>query len=648
MPTSDAFKVYKDDDTKLKSYRHKLELADQDFQGWEKEAGKFWGRYEQAHTESQYTEDGHRVVPSVGIGEIDAMYAALTATEVDITVTNVGAGTVDQARLAEAGIKEVWREQKVQRRAEDMVKDALVSDIGFVKVAYEYHEEDREVPKSDEKLDEEVSALFEAAEAEGAPPPAPEQVAALIDPTEVVTEVIRDRIVIDYVPWDELRWDHAAKGWEDCRWVAQVSKVPVDEVKANPVYRAYVFEHYGERKGKKLLDDLVPDSSINTRRSGRRNEDVREDDRLTLVEFYDFHAGTRCTFPKHGDVVLLESPNPFALNDDLEDKNPFVAYVVRKARGKVRGIGDMRLMSPTLDELEEYRSNLATYVARTIPKIMGREGILTEAGKNALKSLDWGAFVELTDDASALSPLNPPPLPQEVFGIPQRLVEEIREVTGSSELARGLFPDRRQTATTTLAVSEAGNVRQSEKRNRLEQAYVDIARRILMLMQMFYDQERISRVVELEGDVEWSWNAEDITMESQLEVHLSPKEAQTRQTRRDFAVSVLNLVAPMPNVDLTAVAAWALEEGGVPLAKVREFLKTAEEMQQDQMAALQLQQQQQSVAEGESPDAAAVPGPQSGAELAASTNPGEVPEDVAAALALSYNREVEPAETPLV
>lgn len=648
MPTSDAFKVYKDDDTKLKSYRHKLELADKDFQGWEKEASKFWGRYEQAHTESQYTEDGHRVVPSVGIGEIDAMYAALTATEVDITVTNVGAGTVDQARLAEAGIKEVWREQKVQRRAEDMVKDALVSDIGFVKVAYEYHEEDRVVPKSEDAISLEVDALFEAAEAEGQPLPTAEQVTQLIDPEEVVTEVIRDRIVVDYVPWDELRWDHAAKSWEDCRWVAQVSKVPVDEVKANPVYREYVFEHYGERRGKKLLDDLVPDSSINTNRSGRRNEDVQEDDRLTLVEFYDFHAGTRCTFPKHGDVVLLESPNPFALNDDLEDKNPFVAYVVRKARGKVRGIGDMRLMAPTLDELEEYRSNLATYVARTIPKIMGREGILTEAGKNALKSLDWGAFVELTDDASALQPLNPPPLPQEVFGIPDRLVQEIREVTGSSELARGLFPDRRQTATTTLAVSEAGNVRQSEKRNRLEQAYVDIARRILMLMQAFYDQERISRVVELEGDVEWSWSAEDITMESQLEVHLSPKEAQTRQTRRDFAVSVLNLVAPMPNVDLTAVAAWALEEGGVPLAKVREFLKTAEEMQQDQMAALQLQQQQQSVAEGESPDAAAVPGPQSGAELAAATNPGEVPEDVAAALALSYNREVEPAETPLV
>lgn len=648
MPTSDAFKVYKDDDTKLKSYRHKLELADKDFQGWEKEASKFWGRYEQAHTESQYTEDGHRVVPSVGIGEIDAMYAALTATEVDITVTNVGAGTVDQARLAEAGIKEVWREQKVQRRAEDMVKDALVSDIGFVKVAYEYHEEDRVVPKSEDAISLEVDALFEAAEAEGQPLPTAEQVTQLIDPEEVVTEVIRDRIVVDYVPWDELRWDHAAKSWEDCRWVAQVSKVPVDEVKANPVYREYVFEHYGERRGKKLLDDLVPDSSINTNRSGRRNEDVQEDDRLTLVEFYDFHAGTRCTFPKHGDVVLLESPNPFALNDDLEDKNPFVAYVVRKARGKVRGIGDMRLMAPTLDELEEYRSNLATYVARTIPKIMGREGILTEAGKNALKSLDWGAFVELTDDASALQPLNPPPLPQEVFGIPDRLVQEIREVTGSSELARGLFPDRRQTATTTLAVSEAGNVRQSEKRNRLEQAYVDIARRILMLMQAFYDQERISRVVELEGDVEWSWSAEDITMESQLEVHLSPKEAQTRQTRRDFAVSVLNLVAPMPNVDLTAVAAWALEEGGVPLAKVREFLKTAEEMQQDQMAALQLQQQQQAVAEGESPDAAAVPGPQSGAELAAATNPGEVPEDVAAALALSYNREVEPAETPLV
>lgn len=656
MPTADGGNrdYGRDDEGKLKVYQHRLRAADKEFDEFSKEARDFWGRYKHAKKPDQFTPEGHRVVTSVGIGEIDSMFSSLTAVQVDIIVKNIGVGTRAQARVAEAGINEVLREQKADRKAERAVKDNLIAPgIGWLLVSYDYAEEDVEAPRPEEDVAADVDALFETwraenelriqAGAEPTDPPTPSEIASRVKTTEFVSQVKRDRIVIDYVPWKDVRWDTAATAAEDIRWMAQYTKLPIDEVRNNPTFVDYMETHYGRKKTRKFLEDLTPDSTVRRPEQGDEPRD-EDDDRVTLVTFYDFSTGTVCTFPRHAQFKLNETANPFAVHDDLEDRNPFVPLVLRTDGEGVRGISDMALMAVTLDELQNLRSDLDTYISRTIPKLLGPEGALTEAGKKALRSREWGAYIELANNVPGgdVQALSPPALPQEVFGLPEKLVQEIREATGSSELSRGLFPEKRTTATTSNIVAEAGNIRQAEKRNRLERFWVDIARRVLFLMQVFYDADRISRIIELEGDVEWEWNAADVVMEAKLECQLSPKEVITRQARRDNAIAWVNLLAPLPFVDLEYLVKWGMEESGFDLETIRNFIKNAQEQQQDQMAALQLQSQEQAVASGEAPDPAGVPGPAAAEDLAGAVNPGTVPPEVAAALALSRSREVTP------
>lgn len=643
METITGYKQFKSDEDKLKVYSHRLDASDRLFDKLRPKVEDWLNRYRNLPREEEYAPDGHRITVPVGIGIIDAMYASLTATDVTVTVRNVGTGSRAQALLAETGIREVWRETKTGRKAAKAIKDSLISGLGVVKVGYEYAEETREVGRSEDAIAADVDTLFNAAEAEGATLPTPDQIAAVVPSTETQQVAVRDRIVVDYVPWDEIRFDTTAKAWEDVRWVAQVTRLPVDVVKNNPLYREYVETQYG-RKKLKDLDALEADATVEAREVRTVMEGDEDDDRITIVRFYDLQTGTACTFPRHKpEFILDETPNPFAVNDDIEDRNPFVGLILREDPGEVIGISEFAVMAPTLDELTEYRSNLATYIARTVPKVLGPAGALTQNGKEALMSPEWGAYVEYEGaNGTDIMPLTPPPLPQEVFGIPQRLENELREATGVSELMRGLFPDRKRTATETMAVTEQSTIRQAEKRNKLEQFYVDIARRVLMLMQLFYDAPRISRVVEMEGDVEWEWSAEDVTMEAQLEVSLSPKEAYTSDVRRDFALSMFNLLAPIPTLDINAMVKWMMEEAGIPLDVIRTFLRTAEEQQQQAMEQLQMQSAEQSVAAGEGVDPNAVPGPMSGEDLAAAANPGAIPPEVAAALAFSRTRPVTP------
>jgi hypothetical protein len=158
-----------------------------------------------------------------------------------------------------------------------------------------------------------------------------------------------------------------------------------------------------------------------------------------------------------------------------------------------------------------------------------------------------------------------------------------------SEVARGVFPDRKRTATETAEVVSAASARQSEKRNLMEEFYGNIARRILHMMQTFYDTERISKLVDVEGDIEWAWSNEDVTMDVALEVVLAPKQPRDSAWREERALKLVNFVAPIiQQPALHPMARLALKEMGYSMEVIRTVLPTEEEL-----ARLQEQQAQQ-------------------------------------------------------
>lgn len=643
MAETYQYRQYDSDEDKAKTYTRRLHIADERFNEWKDLAADWYTRYENAPRRSQYTPKGHRVNTPTGVATIDALFSSMTAVEVDVHVRMVGGGTREQAELATAALKKEWRQCSVNEEAQDAVKDGLIVGIGCVKVGYEYAAVQEKVARPAEDIRNEViQMLREATSAsnEGvANVPSPDEIAGLVPVEEDRERVLRDRVVVDYCNYADLRWDPSAKRWEDVTWVAQVTKVPAAEVRSNPVYREYVKRHR-KAGGLKLLDELKGETTYD---EGILPGGKPEEDELfcEVVEFWDLKAGTICTFIRNKPWLLNEGVNPFALNYDLKDRNPFVALVLRQTNTRVRGISDMELMAPSLDEQNVYRSKVATYIERFVPKVMGPEDALTEEGKEALSSPEYGSYVSIAREYQGehLTPLDPPQLPAEAFQMEQRIEDSIREATGVNELMRGLFPDRKRTATETSEVVSASAARQAEKRNVFERFYGDIGQRIIQLMQQFYDQPRMVRYVDdVYGSVEWAFSAEDVAMEYGLEVNLTPKEAVTAQSMKDDALAFFNLVVPLSEpgpdgsstVDKAFLVKYLADQFGLSKQDQLDMLNLPEEQQAQQLAAQQAAAGMASAGAGQ-PQPGMTAGPLGAQEVAALTNQGAVPPEVAAA-----------------
>lgn len=597
MARNEVFRVYDDEEVMLKVYARRLRIADRKFQKSEPEKRGFNKRYRNIVEEDQVTEDGHRVTVTSGIGIVDTMYASMTAVDVQFVIDHIGHGSRLQALAAERALNQAWRDTKGQKRAKRSIKESLIDDIGWVKVYYDYTDdvELRDVPT--DALEAQVRELFGAPSSEVSD----EDIRKALDAgdlsaTEEVEIVLRDRVCVDYVPWDMVRYDPTAKQIEDVRWVAQYTPMPDIEVRQNPVWREYVKARYGERKGPKMLDDVAGDTTINigmdvdaelSREFGQ--DEFADDSRVTIVEMWDLESGLVTVFPKgHSDIVLHQRENPLMFNLDLEDRNPFKPLVVRDDPDSFEGLGDMRIIMPALEELDEYRSNQATYVARTIPKVFGPEAAMTDAGKSAMKSPVWGDYVGLAEgyDRTSIGDVNIPPLPQATYQVQEQIQYEMKESTGASEPMRGVFPTRRTTATETEIVTGKGEERQAERRGALEDWYLSIAKTMLQLMQVFYDRDRMLRYTDdLGQEFEWTWNKEDIAMDADLNIALTPKENLTRSQRVERAMGFMNLALPLPETDRGELLRFVAREMGFRDDDVRALVKGDAEVKMEEQQA---------------------------------------------------------------
>jgi hypothetical protein len=633
-----AYKEYRSDEEKAKRYNVRVKAGEAANSEWRPQVLKDWSRYNGKSGVFAKTADGHNVGVPVAVSIIDSLYSSMTAVEVDITVSARGSGTEDQAYVATAGLSQEWERCKVNPRTAKCVKDALLGGIGWVKVGYDYYEEEQELPREDADVRAEVEARvkeLQEAQAEGLTNlPDADDVLNNIPLTYQATVVLNDRIVVDYVPWDMVLWDPTAKQVEDVHWVAQKNIMEVEEVRQDPAFREYV----ARNRQTKLLDEFSPDLSV---AKPKKKADTGEDEeRVTVYTMYDLDTGTVCTFVKGEKWLLNETVNPFALNDDVEDKNPFVPLVLRDTTTSLRGVSDMDVMRDTLSELDIYHSRLGTYLERMAPKVITKARAMTPAGKQAMRSQEYGAVVELEEgfEATDLQPFSPPQLMSEMYQMTDKLEAALREATGVNELMRGLFPDRKRTATETSEVVSASAARQSEKRIQLERFYKAIASRMLQLMQMFYEQERMVRLVDDAGEFAWSFSSDDIVFDYALDLALTPKEAKSWQSRRDQALATLNILGPMAQpgpdgsapVNVTELLRYVLSELNIPRRIMSKILHLPEEKQAQVLGQLQNTAAQANAQAG-LPRPDMVPGPLNADALAAATNQGTIPPEVLAA-----------------
>lgn len=575
-------RIYKSDADKAVLYNSMVNRAEnklQEEKGKRSLAPSLVRRYRNEVTADEFSVGGQRITVPAGISVIDSLYAALTSVSIEFGVKNLAHGTREQADVAQKGIGEVWRESKGQRKFNRAVKDSVLVGIGWLKVGYDYQARIEDEPRPEEDIRADMDDIILGSRAEGIEPPDPKTLASLVETMQEVEVIERDRIVLDYVPYEDVYYDPDAKNSDEIRWICQEIRLPIEEVRQNPMYREYVAAHADIRDLDELGGDIRHDYSDDASNYfGIGTTDVFEE-KVTLREFWNFETGTFCIFAKDQGFLLYEDTNPLGFNDDLEDRNPFVPIILRSDPEQVWGIGDMQIIIPLLDELNHARSMRANYLERLVPKVAGPSDAMDEATQTAFESKEPGVFVPLANGHpfNDIGTLDPPNLPQEVFGVTSDIMEDMREATGLNEILRGLFSQGRKTATETSEVVAASSSRQSEKRNGLEQAYIDVARRFLQFMQLFYDDTRVSRIVRKEETELWSWDKEDITMEADLEISLYPKETPTPDSRLEKALALINLLGPLPETNRRNLIFYVLKEMGYDDDVIQDVIASEEE-----------------------------------------------------------------------
>lgn len=602
--------VYGDEEDKVKRYKSRVDLAERKQKNWLGESEKFLSYYR--NKPKVFTKGGQQVRVPVAISAIDAMYSALTAVEVEIRLTPLGTTTSPQAEVAEEALRHEWIKAKVQQEIEYATKDALITGLGWVFVGYEYETAEEEAEREDAELEADALSRIQERFQQTGEYPDPEEIAGEIPTTTKLEYTIKDRVFVEHVCYDEMLWDPEAKKWPDVRWVCRKLLLPWEQVKQDPTF-------YN-------TEDLTWDSVVdgNNRSKGDPADDEK---RVTLYELHDFETGMVCWFPKEGDQLLREDPIPFAHEADYQDRSQFVPLILRTNPGEVVGIGDVEAMKPSIDEQNVLRSALATYVERAKPKILAKEGAFTAAGKKAARSQEWGEIVEFTAQTSIqdIGDFKIPDMPKEAFELAAAAADDSRNAIGLNELLQGILPVGKKTATGMSILQNASEIRQSERKNRMERLYTDVAQRMLSVMQQFYDTERITKITGETGDTIWNWTGDDIVMLHNLEVTLQPKIPVDDATTRENMLMLKNIFSMDPTIDQAALNRHILKSLHVPADTIKELVKAPEQMQAEAMGAAQQTQVMAEAEQGIPADPADIPGPMSGGETLAVTNEGQLP-----------------------
>ena len=111
-------------------------------------------------------------------------------------------------------------------------------------------------------------------------------------------------------------------------------------------------------------------------------------------------------------------------------------------------------------------------------------------------------------------------------------------------------------------------------------------------------------VVRCESGIVWKWNKEDIALDADLNISITPKENMTRGERVQRALQLMNLALPLPETDRGELIKMVAREMGFREDDIRAIVKTDAEVKMEQ----QQQAMGAQLATAPQPSAGAPPG----------------------------------------
>lgn len=458
-----------------------------------------------------------------------------------ITVNAKRSEDLGSAQIAEAVINYTWTDIDLKRQAKMALLDALIVGHGWVKVGYTAN-----------------FGVVENKEPAKRGPGRPKKEMA-VDVNEYVKS---ENVFAVHYPWRDVLFDgmatwppHHNARWQAFRWVK-----PLKAIQESSLYKNTV---------------NLQASDLSSAYGGSQDTNQMAKGTKVVVgwEIWSKDHGRVFTIVPGYNKYLREIVWPEELKDaDGSPLLPGIMLSFNPVPGEVYPVSDIKLQEPLLLEKIKARSIQVNHLKRWNRQIFMKPDLMTPENKQNFKNAIDGAIIEVQGKPNEDFFIPPyAPVQSDVYGIESAIDQDLREIQGQSPMDRGApFKTNTRSVWEARMSLQGSGSRSEERRDVLEDFLVEIARKLLGIMQKKFDIPRIARLVgnksliraamtgnpnpkieEAVKSLSISWNKQDIQGEMDVDVvagSTAPldKESQIEQIELAAKSGLLQAAGVMP------------------------------------------------------------------------------------------------------
>lgn len=504
-------------------------------------------KYMKAGRLGDFFPDLDQSVVNVVLPHLSIILASVIARDPQLIAVPIGGGPVAEknAQTAESLLDFQWRRARATDKLRDATHDMLILGNGFLKVSWDFVEEERDLEdweQSEAALEaqtiERGLSLLEDREEQDL-----DALKAQIRQTAV--EVLRNEPFVEWVSPYDIFVPPQARRIMDTPWVCHRVSLPKDEVLANPAYTVDEDELISDV----TLDDTGSEYSAEWRREAERHRGLYSDidtlDTVTLYEFYDMRARKIMVFQIDSNEPIFEGDIPYN-----HRYPPFVHMRNYSPNGhSFWAFGDLENIATLQNMFNEFWSLQIESARRSGNKYIADEDFATPELRDALES-DEGDLVAVArtngmDIGQLIQAIPRLPLSGDILQSKQELEEYIQKVLGINDFQAGGIGADRMSATAAAVVDGIATLRAQEKIAAVEDAAAHVGNLILLLCQEFMDVPTVMRVT---GTRETVWQEVDSDMiwgEYMVSVEGGSTKSVNPQTREQQGITILNEIVPV-------------------------------------------------------------------------------------------------------
>lgn len=444
-------------------------------------------------------------------------------------------------KTAKAVLDYYWRRADATSVLRDVTQDMVVIGNGFAKVGWAYTETTVDRTAEEVVLDAQtlVSEATAAAYEVGLDVNEA-MVKEILDAVALTEQMVeQDEPYVEYVSPYDMFLPADARRLNTARWVCQRIRLPLTELRANPMFN------------KKAVEGLKADTGYADRATmdqyEMRSEGLPEAFLYgTVFEFYDMKSRTLCIFQLDGEEALYEGDVPFAhrFSPFVHMRNFSDGGSTCWSFGDVENVAGIQLM---VNEIMVAEINDLKRVGN---KYFINKRVLTPELSKALAENrpDQVIPVDLPGNmgmGEVLQPVQRLATPADNYMMEDKLQGYMQRILGITDLQAGsLQSASRVPATAAAALEGATTTRAMDKMVNVEKAAREIGTRMLALCQQFMAEDKAIRIAGPSAPQWLEVSPEDIDGEFSIEAEGGSTQAVNPASRARQGLEMLNIIVP--------------------------------------------------------------------------------------------------------